>query len=207
MLARAGDAALSRSRHGGPLRPTAAGSAHRSSNTSGECRFNVPIRRSCTMCYACSPRLHCSDRSHGSTATHVILTPSPSAGCRLLIEAPRGVSNSSTTSVIQVDSNGSKLLRAGALDESTLARWNATLILFICTGNTCRSPMAEALCKVLLAERIGCEPSQLAEPRIRRGVGGRLGHEWHAGRGERRRRCAPAGGRWRVIGVAGFRTI
>ena len=28
-------------------------------------------------------------------------------------------------------------------------------ILFVCTGNTCRSPMAEWLCRKLLAERLG----------------------------------------------------
>ncbi len=37
-------------------------------------------------------------------------------------------------------------------------------ILFVCTGNTCRSPMAEALCRKLLADRLGCDPTEL-EPR------------------------------------------
>ena len=27
-------------------------------------------------------------------------------------------------------------------------------VLFVCTGNTCRSPLAEALCKARLAERM-----------------------------------------------------
>ncbi|HVK15772.1 MAG TPA: hypothetical protein VM533_02425 [Fimbriiglobus sp.] len=34
-------------------------------------------------------------------------------------------------------------------------------VLFICTGNTCRSPLAEALCKRLLADRLGCDPAEL----------------------------------------------
>lgn len=29
-------------------------------------------------------------------------------------------------------------------------------VLFICTGNTCRSPLAEALCKKMIADRLGC---------------------------------------------------
>lgn len=35
-------------------------------------------------------------------------------------------------------------------------------ILFVCTGNTCRSPLAEVLCRRLLADRLGCEPDDLA---------------------------------------------
>jgi len=34
-------------------------------------------------------------------------------------------------------------------------------VLFVCTGNTCRSPLAEALCKVMLATRLNCQPDQL----------------------------------------------
>jgi len=34
-------------------------------------------------------------------------------------------------------------------------------ILFVCTGNTCRSPLAEALCRQVLAQRLGCSPREL----------------------------------------------
>lgn len=37
----------------------------------------------------------------------------------------------------------------------------ACLVVFVCTGNTCRSPLAEALCKVRLAERLGCGLDEL----------------------------------------------
>jgi protein-tyrosine phosphatase len=33
--------------------------------------------------------------------------------------------------------------------------------LFVCTGNTCRSPMAQGLARKLLAERLGCEVDEL----------------------------------------------
>lgn len=34
-------------------------------------------------------------------------------------------------------------------------------ILFVCTGNTCRSPLAEALCKMALARKLNCKESEL----------------------------------------------
>src|SRR5689334_1546469 len=37
----------------------------------------------------------------------------------------------------------------------------ARLVVFICTGNTCRSPLAEVLCKKRLAESLGCAPEEL----------------------------------------------
>jgi len=39
-------------------------------------------------------------------------------------------------------------------------------VLFICTGNTCRSPMAEVLFRKLLADRLVCRDWELRERRI-----------------------------------------
>ena len=64
-------------------------------------------------------------------------------------------------SVVGVTADGWTLLRPGRLDEKTLTRMAGTVVLFVCTGNTCRSPMAEALCKVRIAERIGCAVDDL----------------------------------------------
>ena len=36
-------------------------------------------------------------------------------------------------------------------------------ILFVCTGNTCRSPMAAYLARRMLAERLGCRPEDLSD--------------------------------------------
>jgi protein-tyrosine phosphatase len=42
----------------------------------------------------------------------------------------------------------------------TQTKW---LIAFVCTGNTCRSPLAEAICTKLLCDKLGCEPERLLE--------------------------------------------
>jgi protein-tyrosine phosphatase len=61
------------------------------------------------------------------------------------------------SSVVKVDQEGFELLRSGVVSEQTLRRLSSLSILFVCTGNTCRSPMAEAICRKILADRLGCK--------------------------------------------------
>jgi len=67
------------------------------------------------------------------------------------------------TSVVRVDEHGWTAERLGALNEQRLQLAACELLLFVCTGNTCRSPMAEALCRHLLAERLKCSPQELTK--------------------------------------------
>src|SRR5262249_9203424 len=66
------------------------------------------------------------------------------------------------STVVQVNDNSWQVLREGAVSSADIGKQAARVILFVCTGNTCRSPMAEGLCKKLLAERVGCRPEELA---------------------------------------------
>lgn len=42
-----------------------------------------------------------------------------------------------------------------------MRRLASLMVLFVCTGNTCRSPMAEAIFRRLAADRLGCGPDEV----------------------------------------------
>lgn len=67
------------------------------------------------------------------------------------------------SSVVRVLQNGCEILHAGVLNESTLRRLCDVMLLFVCTGNTCRSPMAEILMRAKLAERLKCKMEELED--------------------------------------------
>ena len=54
-----------------------------------------------------------------------------------------------------------EVVRAGAVSREEVQLQMACLVIFVCTGNTCRSPLAEALCKKKLCDRLGCTPAEL----------------------------------------------
>ena len=66
------------------------------------------------------------------------------------------------STVVQVlDDDRIEVLRAGAIPEARILGVSRTVVLFVCTGNTDRSPLAAALLRRRLAERIGCDESAL----------------------------------------------
>ncbi|MEZ6070453.1 MAG: Sua5/YciO/YrdC/YwlC family protein [Pirellulales bacterium] len=62
------------------------------------------------------------------------------------------------STVVQVAGDAYKVLRQGVVSEQALERLASRLIVFVCTGNTCRSPMAEWLFRQKLAKKLGCLP-------------------------------------------------
>jgi protein-tyrosine phosphatase len=63
--------------------------------------------------------------------------------------------------VVQINGSGWTILREGVLSAREVSEKAACRILFVCTGNTCRSPMAAALCVKHLAKHLGCLPEEL----------------------------------------------
>ena len=65
------------------------------------------------------------------------------------------------STIARVRDHRAEIIRQGVLEERTLRKLAMTNILLVCTGNTCRSPMAAGLLKALLAEALGIEVSEL----------------------------------------------
>ncbi len=65
------------------------------------------------------------------------------------------------STIVAVDGDTWQIVRPGAMSAEEIRRQTACWILFVCTGNTCRSPLAEALCKKLLADRLNCTVEEL----------------------------------------------
>ena len=67
------------------------------------------------------------------------------------------------STVVHVIGKQIKVLREGSVNLDSVNRMSNFVGLVVCTGNTCRSPMAEAIFKKLVAEKVGCDPDDLIE--------------------------------------------
>ncbi|MCK6448610.1 MAG: Sua5/YciO/YrdC/YwlC family protein [Planctomycetes bacterium] len=65
--------------------------------------------------------------------------------------------------VLKLGPGSFELLRPGIIDLEALRRVAGLRIGFVCTGNTCRSPMAEVLARDVLARRLGIAPERVRE--------------------------------------------
>jgi tRNA threonylcarbamoyl adenosine modification protein (Sua5/YciO/YrdC/YwlC family) len=66
-------------------------------------------------------------------------------------------------SIVKVHEQGFDVVRQGVLSEANLKRLASYMVALVCTGNTCRSPMAEVLLKKRVADRLGCSIAALEE--------------------------------------------
>lgn len=77
----------------------------------------------------------------------------------LLEEGPRAPRPAQT--LVELRGEEWTLVQPGVLNPEVIERHMGCLVVFVCTGNTCRSPLAEALGKKLLADRLGCRVEEL----------------------------------------------
>ncbi|HUQ68986.1 MAG TPA: Sua5/YciO/YrdC/YwlC family protein [Planctomycetaceae bacterium] len=67
------------------------------------------------------------------------------------------------TTVVNLNGATWQLERPGIVSETNISRLASEVYLFVCTGNTCRSPMAEALFRKLVATRLQCSDDELVD--------------------------------------------
>jgi len=78
----------------------------------------------------------------------------------LLLDAgPCKYKKSST--VVKIGKKGLEVLRPGVYSQPELEKMSEVKFLFVCTGNTCRSPMADGIFRKYLAEKLQCEVDHL----------------------------------------------
>jgi L-threonylcarbamoyladenylate synthase len=73
---------------------------------------------------------------------------------------------SKPSTILKVSGNRYEVVREGVYDQRIIEKLLRTTILFVCSGNTCRSPMAEAITRRLLAEKEGVSELDLEKKGI-----------------------------------------
>ncbi len=83
----------------------------------------------------------------------------------LLDTGHTGLGTDST--IIRCNDSGWDILRQGVYTQRLLEEKMKKTLLFVCTGNTCRSPMAEGIARKMLAAKLGCGPEELEANGVR----------------------------------------
>jgi len=65
------------------------------------------------------------------------------------------------STVVRATGNGYTCIREGVVSQSALDRLASMIIVLVCTGNTCRSPMAEVMMRKFVAKKLGCSEAEL----------------------------------------------
>ena len=66
-----------------------------------------------------------------------------------------------SSTVVKIGKRDIQILREGAVPASRIREWATIRFLFVCTGNTCRSPMAAGFCRKYIADNLSCQVDEL----------------------------------------------
>ena len=66
-----------------------------------------------------------------------------------------------SSTIVRVDDDDWEVLREGIITYEMIKNLACTTVLFVCSGNSCRSPMAEGLLKKALADKLEVTPDEL----------------------------------------------
>jgi len=98
-----------------------------------------------------------------------------------------------SSTVVKIGKKNLEILRPGVYSQSDLKALSEVKILFVCTGNTCRSPMAEGIFRKYLAEKLGCGIDYLEEMGYKIYSAGTIGMVGFPASGEAVLSCAAKG--------------
>ena len=80
-----------------------------------------------------------------------------------------------SSTVVIISGGQVTILRQGVYSEKDIAEMSLIRILFVCAGNTCRSPMAEAFCRKKLSEKLNCTIDGIEDRGYKIGSAGLMG--------------------------------
>jgi protein-tyrosine phosphatase len=106
-----------------------------------------------------------------------------------------------SSTVVRLGEKNLEILRQGVYSEPQVLEMAQVTVLFVCTGNSCRSPMAEGLFKKYLAEKLCCPVDRLEEKGYIVTSAGTLGMVGFPASTEAVRACAAKG-----IDIGGHRS-
>ena len=99
----------------------------------------------------------------------------------------------SSSTVAKIGKNELEILRQGVYSQLELEVLSQIKFLFVCTGNTCRSPMAEGIFRKYLAEKLQCKVDELERMGYKVSSAGTMGTVGYPASAEAIEVCSPMG--------------